>query len=58
MVFTLFMSVKVACSISLVLKHLDRELVGPLGLQQSACEVVCVISDVIRRVKDGYHGRR
>jgi len=52
------MSVKVACSISLVLKHLDRELVGPLGLQQSACEVVCVISDVIRRVKDGYHGRR
>jgi len=45
------MSLKVAFS-ALSFKGLNRRLVGPL--QQSAHKVVCLISDVIRRVKNGY----
>jgi len=49
------MAVKVVF-LGLVLKHFNRQLVEPLRQSaDSAHEAVCLISDVIRRVKDGYY---
>jgi len=49
------MSVKLAFS-RIFSKHADQRLVGPLQQSaDSAHKAVCLISDIICRVKDGYN---